>query len=167
MANLSTTQTNLFSYTGEIVTVTVGTAGYYDIRAEGAQGGGSFTAGWWARRVGERGDLPAGGRQARDRRRRRGRDRPDFDGGGGGGGGSFVFETATRGFAGDADRRSDRRWRRRGRTGHRGGRRRRDRARPAATAPAAARGGVNGAPGQGAAGNMGGTAGGGRRRRVT
>ena len=36
---LSTTQTNTFGSNGQIETVTVGTSGYYDITADGAQGG--------------------------------------------------------------------------------------------------------------------------------
>ncbi len=39
MTTLSTTQTNTFNYTGAIETVTIGTSGYYDIMADGAQGG--------------------------------------------------------------------------------------------------------------------------------
>ena len=39
MTTLSTTQTNEFDYSGTIVDVTVATAGYYDITADGAQGG--------------------------------------------------------------------------------------------------------------------------------
>ncbi len=39
MTQLSTTAANDFAYTGTIETVTVGTTGYYEITADGAQGG--------------------------------------------------------------------------------------------------------------------------------
>lgn len=39
MTQLSTTAPNDFVYTGTIETVTVGTTGYYEITADGAQGG--------------------------------------------------------------------------------------------------------------------------------
>ena len=42
MATLSSTQTNTFDYTGEAEIVTVGASGYYDITADGAQGGSGF-----------------------------------------------------------------------------------------------------------------------------
>jgi len=42
MTTLSTTGANTFNETGSIETVTVGTSGYYDIAADGAQGGAGY-----------------------------------------------------------------------------------------------------------------------------
>ncbi len=73
MTDLSTTQTNTFDYTGKIETVTVEMAGYYDIAADGAQGGEGDLRRRRAWRHGERRCLSGRRRRARDRRRRRGR----------------------------------------------------------------------------------------------
>lgn len=101
MSTLSTTATNTFDYTGQIetVSVTVGGAAYYDITADGAQGGtgggpplhsnGGYAGGLGAMASGEvylaagaQLEIVVGGAGAN------GEASP-----GGGGGSSFVIET--------------------------------------------------------------------------
>jgi hypothetical protein len=96
MTTLSTTQTNTFASTGTIEFVTVQTAGYYDITADGAQGGGghfglgdteagglgAMASGEIYLAAGATLEIVVGGEGGSSR-----------SGGGGGGGGSFVIET--------------------------------------------------------------------------
>ena len=97
MTTLSTTQTNTFAFTGTIEFVTVQTAGYYDITADGAQGGeghinrattrgggglGAMASGEIYLAQGAVLEIVVGGEGGSSR-----------SGGGGGGGGSFVIET--------------------------------------------------------------------------
>jgi hypothetical protein len=95
---LSTTGTNTFAANGDnVTTVTVGTAGYYDITAYGAQGGnGAAAGGLGAMASGEiylaagvKLDIVVGlaGQNA------------GLDGGAGGGGGSYVFTLYPNGHA--------------------------------------------------------------------
>jgi hypothetical protein len=96
MTDLSTTQTNTFGYTGGIQTVTVGTAGYYDITADGAQGGnvnalsvesgglGAMASGDIYLAAGAVLKIVVGGA---------GGSASGYSAGGGGGGGSFVIES--------------------------------------------------------------------------
>src|ERR1700722_11694964 len=95
MTTLSTTQTNTFAFTGTIEFVTVQTAGYYDITADGAQGGrgdigggtggggglGAMASGEIYLAQGAVLEIVVGGEGGSSRS------------GGGGGGGSFVIET--------------------------------------------------------------------------
>src|ERR1700678_4370136 len=92
MPTLSTTQTNTFDYTGAIETATVGAAGYYDITADGAQGGdgaattvaggpGAMARGEVFLQAGATLEIVVGG------------EGHNSTSGGGGGGGSFVIET--------------------------------------------------------------------------
>jgi hypothetical protein len=100
MTTLSTTQTNTFASTGTIEFVTVQTAGYYDITADGAQGGEGHINRATTRGGGGLGAMASGeiylaqgavleivvggeGQSASG----------SFGAGGGGGGGSFVIET--------------------------------------------------------------------------
>ena len=88
---LSTTG-NTFGYTGTIETVVVATAGYYDITADGAQGGsgyngaagglGAMASGLVYLQAGSLLEIVVGGAGTNSTRN-----------GGGGGGGSFVIET--------------------------------------------------------------------------
>ena len=100
MTDLSTTQTNTFDYTGKIETVTVGTAGYYDITADGAQGGegnsgagglGAMASGDVYLAAGAELEIVVGGVGG-----------ASHDGAGGGGG-SFVIETNNGSGAVDID----------------------------------------------------------------
>jgi hypothetical protein len=93
MTTLSTTQTNTFDY-GTFETVTIGTAGYYDIVADGAQGGrgnsnsgglgglGAMATGDIFLQAGAKLEIVVGGSGNNGQ-----------EAGGGGGGGSFVIET--------------------------------------------------------------------------
>ena len=72
---LAPTFSKTFGYTGNIETFTVQNSGYYDIAADGAQGGVGFPKRRRARRLRERRRLSAGRRAARDRRRWRGPER--------------------------------------------------------------------------------------------
>ena len=100
MTDLSTNQTNTFGYTGHIVTVTVGTTGYYDIAADGAQGGsggystaagglGAMASGQVYLQAGAKLEIVVGGAGASSSH-------------GGGGGGSFVIETNGSSLCGNA-----------------------------------------------------------------
>ena len=93
MTTLSTTQTNTFDF-GTFETVTIGTSGYYDIVAEGAQGGlgnsnsgglgglGAMASGDIFLQAGAKLEIVVGGSGGNG-----------GESGGGGGGGSFVIET--------------------------------------------------------------------------
>ena len=92
MTTLSGTQTNTFNYTDLIETVTVGTSGYYDITAYGAQGGGdgegqgggfgAMASGDIYLQAGAQLEIVVGGAGG-----------SSTNGPAGGGGGSFVIET--------------------------------------------------------------------------
>ena len=92
MSTLSTTQTNTLNYTGHTATVTVGTAGDYEITASGAQGGAGASGGGGGLgalasaeiylAAGAKLEIIIGGVG-----------QSASGGGGGGGGGSFVIET--------------------------------------------------------------------------
>jgi len=94
MTTLSSTQINTFDYTGQIEIVTVGVSGYYDITADGAQGGtgtsnahgglGAMASGEIFLTAGAQLEIVVGGMGGSS-----GSD------GGGGGGGSFVIELNT------------------------------------------------------------------------
>jgi len=91
MTELSTTGTNTFDYTGEKAIVTIAVAGYYDITADGAQGGegnnaagggGAMASGEVYLQAGAELEIVVGGAGQNTTRLS----------GGGGGGGSFVVE---------------------------------------------------------------------------
>ena len=90
MTTLSATKTNKFTYDDQIVTATVGVSGYYDITADGAQGGsgdggagglGAVASGDIFLQAGAVLEIVAGGEG-----------QTSYLGGGGGGGGSYVIE---------------------------------------------------------------------------
>ena len=99
MTTLPTTGTDTFTYDDTIVTVTVGTSGYYDITADGAAGGGAnTTSGVGAMATGDiyllagaTLEIVVGGAGS------------SVSGDGGGGGGSFVFGTKTSSGSGGVD----------------------------------------------------------------
>ncbi len=88
----STAGTNTFASTGQVETVVVQTSGYYDIAADGAQGGsgaggaaggdGATASGIVYLQAGAQLEIVVGGSGANA-----------SSNGGGGGGGSFVIET--------------------------------------------------------------------------
>ncbi len=91
MTTLSTTTTNAFNFTGTVVTVTVGTAGYYQITADGAKGGsGINTSGGLGALASGDIFLQAGAKLEIVVGQQGGSGAPG-GGAGGGGGGSFVI----------------------------------------------------------------------------
>ncbi len=83
--------TKTFGYTGKIETLTIATSGYYNIEADGAQGGGAFTLGRGGLGAMASGDVYlSAGAQLEVVVGGKGGD--SSFGAGGGGGGSFVIE---------------------------------------------------------------------------